>query len=437
MIRSGIISVIYWTLYVVGQLGIRQFYRRIDSLGAQPVQHGPVVVVSNHFNGLMDVLVVACHYLRQLWFTAKSTLFNFPANLLFWFLPVLPIYRPEDGFEGDDNQRTFSKTSELLTKGGAVLVFPHEFPEGFQTGERRLHRFKTGAVRMAFAAEELNDWKLGVRIQPVGINYSDFFRVGQSVTVVYGEPVLVADWRNEADPWAGVKACTAELEARMRKLTVEVPSPEFNELMETVNKLYIHSGTNDFARLSTVAANIGRLAPQHPELAAEVTEKINRYLDLGKALHIQPGDELLAFGRVSLLILISPLVLFGMITHVIPHRGLEALALRLTSDPYFAATTRFLAGLLGFPLWYALLYMVYRLILPTAWWSAVALAVTIVCGILANRYRSRVNVLLSTLIPTRRTKHIKRLRTYGQELRSQLEAIVEESELEEVTAETA
>ncbi len=421
----------------MGQLGIRQFYRRIDSLGAKPVKHGPVVVVSNHFNGLMDVLVVACHYLRQLWFTAKSTLFTFPANLLFWFLPVLPIYRPEDGFEGDDNQRTFSRTSELLTKGGAVLVFPHEFPEDFQTGERRLHRFKTGAVRMAFAAEALNDWKLGVRIQPVGINYSDFFRVGQSVTVVYGEPVLVADWRNEADPWAGVKACTAELEARMRKLTVEVPSPEFTELMEMVNKLYVHSGTNDFARLSTVAANIGRLAPQHPELAAEVTEKINRYLDLGKALHIQPGDELLAFGRVSLLILISPLVLFGMITHVIPHRGLEALSLRLTSDPYFAATTRFLAGLLGFPLWYALLYVVYRLILPTAWWSAVALAITIVCGILANRYRSRVNVLLSTLIPTRRTKYIKRLRTYGQELRSQLEAIVEESELQEVTAETA
>ena len=324
---------VYWVLYGLGQLGLRQYFRKIHRIGAEPVQRGPVVVVSNHFNGLMDLLVVTSQYFRRLWFTAKSTLFDPPGGYIFRALPVLPIYRPEDGFQGDANERTFAATSKLLSKGGGVLVFPHDFPEDFKPGERWLHRLRTGAVRMAFAAEEQNNWQLDVCIQPVGVNYAVFHRVGYSVTLAFGQPIRVAQWRDDDDPRGAVRACTAELESRLQQLTVQVPDRQYTELMELVNVLYARDGADDFGRLSIISEKLGRLVPRYPDLAQPMIARIGRYIDMARALHIRPGDEQPPFQHALRLTLLSPFIIAVIITHYIPHRALEIAPRQINPAP--------------------------------------------------------------------------------------------------------
>lgn len=410
---------LYRILYVIGQAALHQYFRSIERLGAPPRERGPVVIVANHFNGLLDALLVAGSYWRQCWITAKSTLFTGPLGRVLAWLPVLPIYRPGEA-DPAANQKTFQRTSEVLIQGGAIVVFPYEFPAEFKVGERKLHKFKTGAVRMALAAEQAAGRDLRVTIQPVGINYADFHAVGASVTLVFGEPVRVRPFLDPDDPQEGVRACADLLDQRMRELVVEAPRAQYAQLVEQVTRLFSQTPNNDYARLSAVARQVRQLAPMYPELADRFGARIARYLQLCESLDLPPGSEDLPLGHRWRIVLFAPLTLWGWLAHWVPNRLFTGLALRLVHDPYYQGTVQFLLGLVGFPLW----YLVCGTVL--AWWLASwklacgLLLVTAVAGTVVNRFGYRLNLLLTGLLPGRRARHLDRLRELGGELRESL-----------------
>ena len=67
-------------LYRLGKhfarFAVGQFFRKITISGEPASEEGPLLIVCNHQNSIVDPLLVVRCFHRELWFIAKSTYFN-------------------------------------------------------------------------------------------------------------------------------------------------------------------------------------------------------------------------------------------------------------------------------------------------------------------------------------------------------------------------
>src|SRR5688572_13583539 len=134
------------------------------------IPDGPVLVVANHPNALLDPLIIfriAGRVVRPL---AKEPLFKHPLiGPVLKALGGLPVYRRQDHPDQmHQNERTFDAAVAALHAGDAVQIFP----EGQSHSEAHLTPLKTGAARIAFKAEADAAWQLHLKIVPVGLTYA-------------------------------------------------------------------------------------------------------------------------------------------------------------------------------------------------------------------------------------------------------------------------
>ena len=112
----------------------------------------------------------------------------------FKIINLIPIFRAQDG-TGDiktKNYETFKYCIRELEKRKPVLIFP----EGESEPIHHLFDLKKGVARIAFEAEAKNNFKLGLHIVPVVINYENHFVAGKKVYVNYLKPILISEYKN-------------------------------------------------------------------------------------------------------------------------------------------------------------------------------------------------------------------------------------------------
>src|SRR5688572_11189479 len=166
-------------------------YYRVQHLGEGVPASGPLLLVANHPNGLVDPVLLAGATHRSLRFLGKAPLFEMPGlGLVMRWLHALPVHRSQEGGTAD-NTRTFEAVFAALAQGEVVGLFP----EGKSHDEPELLELKTGAARMALGAEARAGWTLGVRIVPVGLVYRAKPSFRSRVAVWTGRPLSVADLR--------------------------------------------------------------------------------------------------------------------------------------------------------------------------------------------------------------------------------------------------
>lgn len=138
---------------------------------------GPLMILSNHPSTFMDPIVVATVLDRRVFFLAKGELFsNKFTRWLFPKLNMIPVYRKQDDpAQMKKNKETFAKCFDHLDKGGSILMFP----EGISITERKLKPLKTGAARIVLGAESRADFKNGIKILCVGLNYQNPHKFNQ------------------------------------------------------------------------------------------------------------------------------------------------------------------------------------------------------------------------------------------------------------------
>ncbi|MGE5419489.1 MAG: 1-acyl-sn-glycerol-3-phosphate acyltransferase, partial [Chloroflexota bacterium] len=219
------------------------FYRKVIVIGRENINpEDSIIFAPNHQNALMDALAVLYAHKGQPIFLARSDIFKrkIIASLLY-FLKMLPVYRLRDGFSSlKGNDEIFEKTVDVLkNKNGLVIL-----PEGDHAGYRRLRQLKKGICRIAFQAEEATDFNLKLKIIPVGLEFSNYTRYRQVLTVVFGKPFEVSDYFNtyRENPDKALNDLKLRLSVEMKKVMIHIESLEdyeaIDELRGIINGRY-------------------------------------------------------------------------------------------------------------------------------------------------------------------------------------------------------
>ncbi len=189
----------------------------------------PVLFLSNHQNALLDVLLIAIHVKRKLWYLARADVFkNGLLRPLFRFLQMLPVYRIRDGRAAlVNNEATFQTSAALLLKNEAILLFP----EANHSLKRRVRPLSKGFTRIIFKALEANP-DLDLQLVPIGQNYQNPTEVGDSACVYFGEPISVQQLL-KADKNQSISAIKAGVTARLKMMTTHIEvEASYNQNLE-------------------------------------------------------------------------------------------------------------------------------------------------------------------------------------------------------------
>ncbi len=365
--RDGVTgSVAYRAVRWISRTLVALFYHRVEVTGLRRLPRtGPLIVVANHQNALVDGMLLLATIPRPLVSLAKAPLFRNP--LIGPFLKALgaiPVHRRQDTterFDPDANARMFDAATATLSAGGAILIFP----EGVSQPEPALMPLKTGAARIVLAAESAGPEALGVTVVPVGLVFDEpgTFRTGWAVVTV-GAPVVTADcvalFRQE--PVEAVRRLTDRLSDALARLIVEAGDRETLRLVQVVESVW-RAEAGGVDRPADIAAWRRRVARAHrylaerePDRIARLRGEVERYAKalelagLGRgrsATHpVRVGAATRYVLRESLAIVLGlPLAAWGLVVHAAPYTIVRWAIRLVRPEPDVEATYKIAGGL--------------------------------------------------------------------------------------------
>jgi glycerol-3-phosphate O-acyltransferase/dihydroxyacetone phosphate acyltransferase len=408
----------YRLFRALARLTLRLFFRQIEVEAAQNVPPlGPVLLVPNHTNALVDPLVLLTAIDRRLTVTAKNVLARNP--LLGWLmrsLGVIAFHRREDVGKGADlrqNVRSLQRCREVLAghhpeDGRGVICI---FPEGVSHSDPKLRRFQVGPARIAldYLRKDGNPGRL--RIVPVGLLYTEKDQFRSGVWLRFGEPIDVARWCEE-HPGAGADALTEELRRRVEALTINYESRRESLILTWAGQIVATGGhappplgaaerpvAEWFRLVARLQSGYHALVESDPAAVEELSTRIRRYrTELKRGgiepqevyLPLHPGRALFFLVReLELVVVGAPLALFGVINHVLPYLVVKQIARRLSRDKDHWASNVVYPSFVVFPFFY-LLQLAAAWLALAAFWAALYTVALFYTGYYALLYGDRL-----------------------------------------------
>jgi glycerol-3-phosphate O-acyltransferase / dihydroxyacetone phosphate acyltransferase len=342
-----------------------QVFYRVDQIGEVP-RSGAAILLPNHPNALLDPAVVWASADRDVRFLAKSTLFDGALRPVLVGAGAIPVYRKLDqGVDTSRNTETFAAVSAALADGDAICIFP----EGLSHSSGRLEPLRTGAARMALAAERAG---IPVALVPVGLNFDRKTVFRSRAIVVFGPPFSARGLLPPSDDSysAAVRALTDRIAARMRLLLVEADPTADAALVDRVDRLYAaargrprHPGER-LARRRAIASGMSALRQVDPARHDEILLRLRRYDDRLRRFGLRDrhldwqistkdatifGVREAAFGLVLL-----PLCAVGFVLFLVPYWLTWIVGKRLAPARDVIATAQVFAGAAIYALWVAI-----------------------------------------------------------------------------------
>ncbi|QNF31824.1 1-acyl-sn-glycerol-3-phosphate acyltransferase [Adhaeribacter swui] len=389
----------YFILKLIFRVALKIFYSKIEikQPGSLPTK-GPLLLVANHPNTFMDPIVIASLFQQEVYFIAKSTVFNTPfRKWLLGKMNLIPVYRREDGnATAGANEATFEKCYQFLQAAGTLLIFP----EGNSFNERRLRPLKTGAARIALGAAARSNFNQPVTILPVGLNYAEPTRFRSRLFISVAAPIAVSQWAAvyQHNPSEAVKQLTGQIREALEAQVIHTYSQEDDALVKQVeavfkNKLVtdhqVNNSAEEFELTRHIVSSLEFFKKSEPERINKIQEKLTAYLSQLNQLGLQ--DQLFydstgkrhlgkwLFTSGIFFVLGFPLYLLGLLTNYLPYIIPAKVAKALTEEEEFVAPILLSTGIFTFPLFYFLegfivwylthsliLLLLFLLLLPVA-----------------------------------------------------------------------
>ena len=390
---------LYRIISLITELSTRQFFRVISIAGEKPIATGPVLIAATHPNQAVDPFIIGSVFPRAVFFIAKSTLFKNPILAAFFRkLHMIPVYRPSDNVDVSKNETSFQQVTTELQNGSAVCIFP----EGTSREERQLLPLKSGVSRMALTSEEQSNWQLGLVIQPVSITYSSPRVFQSSVTVTFGVPIPVVNYREQygGNPKETVKNLTADIAQALTAISVSIPQLELQKDIERVTSLFDDEPDlrSQMQRISEESHAIARTLPgETAALRAELSKLHDEGARLG---YFGIGSETIVSEDISLLQLC--IVLLGCVLHIVPYLVTKWAAHFLVKDPENLASIKIGVGLISYLAWYITLAFLFSSLFASTYTAILTLIIVIILGDYANRYTEAALIYLKELLSSLR-----------------------------------
>ena len=371
---------------LISSLGVRAYYR-VTVAGARLPSTGPVLVVANHNNSLVDPALVVIAADRTVRFLTKAPLFK--DKLIGWLVAAVgsvPVYRQQDDpTKLSQNLDSFRDVYAALAKGDVVGIFP----EGITHSASRLAPLKTGAARIAIGAAQILRRDFPIVAMGLVFRERDVFR--SEAHVIISEPLRWDDLVGDVASRAAVRELTARIGAQMRSVTLNLERWEDEPLVRAAEHVWRaeFGVTGDAAdeldrlRLTTEALDALRAgaATDWQETATLLRAHARDLAALGLTPVALRSDVRVGqavewtLGRLPLLLLL-PVSILGAVLFWLPRwittRG--AAKLTLAEGPESLVTHRVLLGAVVFLSWFLLVASVVWSL--AGWrWALLALAV--------------------------------------------------------------
>lgn len=343
-------------------------YYRVRFSGPS-IPAGPVLLVANHPNSLIDPTLVVAAGSRPVRFLAKAPLFR--SGAIGWLVKAagaIPVYRRQDDpGQMSRNEDAFNAVFAALARGDVVGIFP----EGISHSEPGMAPLRTGAARIALgAAVELGQV---ISVVPVGLSFraKELFR--SDAYVVRGFPLawgdLAARGPDDAD---AVRELTTRIDAALRGVTVNLAEWEDQPLVECALRVWeAERGTPSRAaerltRIDFTTQALARVRASNDAAGLQLIDDVRRHDRRLRWLGLRPSDlaadvrtERAVRYAAARLYLIFP---FGLLLAVIggvlfwpPYRLTGVLVARLRLPRDVRATWQLLSGTVLYAVWLGVL----------------------------------------------------------------------------------
>jgi 1-acyl-sn-glycerol-3-phosphate acyltransferase len=373
------------------------FYRKVIVLGRENIQPDDhLIFAPNHQNALMDALAVLFTHKGQPVFLARADIFKRRTiAAIMYFLKILPVYRIRDGFSSlKGNDEIFLKTIDVLrNKNGLVIL-----PEGDHAGFRRLRQLKKGICRVAFQSDEATGFTLKIKIIPVALEFSNYSRFRQVLTVEYGKPIEVSEYFDsyKVSPERALNELRSRLSQEMKGIMVHIEEDDYeaiDELRSMINGRF--SDDIRFPKLfhdRILVNKMNQLRTSDPSLYTRICslslsiKKKARELNIDYRLLEKKKHPLgwLIAGMIGIVITF-PLFIYGNIFNL-TFLEIPNLQIRKIKDPQFHSSIRYgISFALAFI--FLPLYLIISLFIFSSWWLGLLIFLTLpASGLFAWNY---------------------------------------------------
>ena len=408
------------------------FYRKVVLLNKQNIpKGGNVIFTPNHENALMDALALLFNIQRQLVFVARADIFAKKSiAAVLYFLKILPIYRIRDGVDSlDKNKEIFAKTVEVLEAGNGLVILP----EGNHGGKRRLRPLKKGFARIAFQTEESNNFDMDIKIVPVGLDYSNYESFRSVLLMNFGEPISVSDYYDlykENAPLC-LNKIKEDIAKSIGNVMINIKSISYYDLYDNLRNIYSDryckqlgfpngEQPNKFKADKLLIEKLEKLEGEKPKDIKALDGLVNKYVKGIRNANISsssfengPKPIFTIVMKSLLLLLLSPLYLYGLLLNIIPFQ-ISLASTKMFKDRQFFSSLKLVISLLMFPIFYALETWVLSAVFDQFHWIYFLLSM-IVGGVIS--WVLHKNILKNLmdwrlfLLKTRKTKTHKLLKS--------------------------
>ncbi|KAH7915532.1 hypothetical protein BJ138DRAFT_1054610 [Hygrophoropsis aurantiaca] len=301
---------VYRFLRKVSDWTMSGFYSEVLVTGQENVpSDGPLIIAATHHNEIIDIaaLSVTIPHRRRLCYWAKSSLFKNPVSGgLLTSAGSIPVHRnPNSSTNGNGTPNSapgysqaalFRETSATLANGEVVGVFP----EGTSYTEPRIVQVKDGAawaaveyaktVKFNGTTEDRGTTRKDLLIVPAAVVYTDKSQYQSRVCVSYGKPIEITPYAarlvpdDEDNTRIIVKEITAEIEVRLRQLTINAPDWDALNSARVARDLLERDGPckelAGFVQLSQSLVSAFAVPEKAPSSLSATTKSLTSYLAL-------------------------------------------------------------------------------------------------------------------------------------------------------------
>ena len=359
---NPILKLIYRFIQGLVWVSYALYFRRIVFINRERLKaRGPMLVISNHPNTLMDPLMALYRMREQCFLLANYSLFKNPiGNAILSTLYCIPIQRMNDVPDGQPlrNEEAFRRCDEHLLGGGSIYIAV----EGASFPERRVRELKTGMARIAFSAEMQTNFELDLRILPIVITYFDSLKFWKDVVVEIGEPISVDSWRKayNQNPRKAIGDFTQSVENQMITHTIQCTDAEEDKFLKKIEAIlqsenYLETQKH-YERSKNILNKIHTWQKEDLSSFEKFKSDVDNYFSKLKELNINDLNKNI-FAKTPPLSILKllvglPIFIYGFINNIIPAWLSDSMVKWVKVDESYDTTIRYMCGLVFFPLFW-------------------------------------------------------------------------------------